>query len=177
MNIVQHSDNIYEIENFLTIEEQNLFLSSCTDDGWEESHPGNIVKEMTDEQKDLTEKILVRLSAFFDNMDSFTTVNRLRRLIVDEFMHPHKDGGDPLNPKVIVFGIAIYLNNDFLGGELSYPDLNLNIIPKPRSAVIHDAKLKHEVKKIKSGKRYSVTAFVFGDRTTRFNGLDIPRNF
>lgn len=170
MNIVEHSADIYEIEDFLTIEEQALFLSSCTDDGWEESHPGNIVKAMTTEQEEVAKKMLVRLSSFFDNMDSFTEVNRLRRLILGEYMHPHKDGGDPLNPKVIVFGIAIYLNDEFSGGELSYPDLDLTIVPKPRSLVIHDAKLNHEVKTVESGKRYSMTAFVFGDNTTKFNG-------
>lgn len=170
MNIIEHSTDIYEIEDFLTIEEQDLFLSSCTDDGWEESHPGNIVKEMTTEQEEVAKKMLVRLSDFFDNMDSFTELNRLRRLILGESMHPHKDGGDPLNPKVIVFGIAIYLNDEFSGGELSYPDLDLTIVPKPRSLVIHDAKLNHKVKTVKSGKRYSMTAFVFGDNTTKFNG-------
>lgn len=170
MNIIEHSSEIYEIEDFLTIEEQDLFLSSCIDDGWEESHPGNIVKKMTTKQEEVAKKMLVRLSDFFDNMDSFTEVNRLRRLTTGEFMHPHKDGGDPLNPKVIVFGIAIYLNDEFSGGELSYTDLDLTIVPKPRSLVIHDAKFNHEVKAVKSGTRYSITAFVFGDNTTKFNG-------
>jgi hypothetical protein len=170
MNVIQHANGIYEIENFLNDEEQELFLSSCTDDGWEESHPGNIVKVMTDKQQEITDKMLVRLAGFFNNMDSFTTVNRLRRLTTGQFMHPHKDGGDPLNPKVIVFGIAIYLNDDFLGGQLSYPDIGLSIDPKPRSAVIHNARFNHEVKTVTSGNRYSITAFIFGDETTNFNG-------
>ena len=170
MKIVEHATDIYEIENFLTDEEQELFLHSCTDDGWEESHPGNIVKVMTDSQEEIAEKILFRLGKFFDNMDSFTIVNRLRRLTTDEFMHAHKDGGDPSNPKVIVFGVAIYLNDEFTGGQLSYPDISLSVNPKSRSAVIHDAKFNHEVKTVTSGNRYSITAFVYGDETTKFNG-------
>jgi hypothetical protein len=170
IKIIKHAENVYEIEEFLTIEEQQLFLSSCTDDGWELSHPGNIVKKMTLEQRKLSLEIRIRLSRFFDNLDSLTIVNRLRRLIKDEFMHPHKDDGDPLNKKVVVFGIGIYLNNDFSGGELHYPDLSLSISPRPRSAVIHYGQINHEVKTVKSGARYSITVFAFGDNTTRFNG-------
>lgn len=154
----------------MTIEEQELFLSSCTDDGWVESHPGNIVKDMTDEQKDKTNDVLVRLAKTFDNMDEFTKAKKLRRLTIGEFMWPHVDGGDPLNPKSIVFGIAIYLNDEFTGGQLFYSDIGLSISPKPRSVVIHDAKFNHEVKTVTSGNRYSIAAFVFGDETTKFNG-------
>ena len=170
MKIVEHATGIYEIENFLTDEEQELFLSSCTDDGWEKSHPGSIVKVMTNSQEEITEKMLFRLGKFFDNIDSFTIVNRLRRLTTGESMYPHKDGGDPSNPKVIVFGIAIYLNDGFTGGQLYYPKINLIINPKPRSVVIHDAKFNHGVKTVTSGNRYSITAFVYGDETTKFNG-------
>lgn len=168
--MIEHAPGIYEIENFLTIEEQELFLSSCTDAGWVESHPGNITKDMTDMQRDKINDVLVRLAKAFDNMDDFTSVTNLRRLTAGEFMWPHKDGGDPLNPKVIVFGIAIYLNDEFTGGQLCYPDIDLSIDPKPRSIVIHDAKFNHEVKTVTSGNRYSITAFVFGDETTKFNG-------
>lgn len=170
MNIIQHADGIYEIEDFLTDEEQELFLSSCTDDGWEKSHPGSIVKVMTNSQEEITEKMLFRLGKFFDNIDSFTIVNRLRRLTTGESMYPHKDGVDPLSPKVIVFGIAIYLNDGFTGGQLYYPKINLIINPKPRSVVIHDAKFNHGVSTVTSGNRYSITAFVYGDETTKFNG-------
>lgn len=176
MNIVKHAENIYEIENFLTTEEQELFLSSCTDDNWKQLHPGNIIKRLTIEQERVADKIRIELSKFFKNMDSFAHANYLRRLITDEFMHPHTDGGDPDNPKVIIFGIAIYLNDEFSGGELYYSDLDLIVVPKPRSVVIHDAKLNHEVKPVKSGKRYSITEFVFGNDLTELdkNLLDIP---
>jgi hypothetical protein len=170
MKIIEHATSIYEIEDFLNDEEQELFMSSCTDDGWEESHPGNITKPMTNEQQAVTRKMLIRMAGLFDNMDSFTSVNRLRRLTTGEYMWPHVDGGDPLNPKVIVFGIAIYLNDDFTGGELYYSDIDLSLAPRPRSIVIHDAKFNHEVKTVTSGNRYSITAFIYGDEHTKFNG-------
>jgi hypothetical protein len=183
MNVIQHADGIYEIEDLLNDEEQELFMSSCTDDGWEESHPGNITKPMTKEQFGLRDKLLARLGTFFENVDSFSTVNRLRRLTTGEFMWPHVDAGKPpilpdtvttieypVESKNIVFGVAIYLNDKFTGGELHYPDIELNIYPKPRSAVIHNAKFNHEVKTVTSGNRYSITAFIYGDETTKFNG-------
>lgn len=167
MKITKHIEGVYEIEEFLTIEEQEIFMSSCTDDGWIYYHPGTIVKDMTLEQITTINNILSRLNKFFDNMDSFTVVNNLRRLTKDERMWPHMDA-DPVSTKVIVFGISIYLNNDFTGGQLYYSDIGLSIEPKPRSIVIHNAKLSHEVKVITSGNRYSITAFVFGDNNTVF---------
>jgi len=168
MKLIKHAEDIYEIEDFLTIQEQETFMSLCTDDGWVEYHEGNIVKDMTPKEIIAIDKILHRLRKLFDNMDSFTVVNNVRRLKEGEFMWPHADGGDPSNPKVIVFGIVMYLNDDFTGGKLYYSDIGLSIEPKPRSIVIHDAKLNHEVKTVTSGSRYSITAFVFGNDDTTF---------
>jgi predicted 2-oxoglutarate/Fe(II)-dependent dioxygenase YbiX len=66
-----------------------------------------------------------------------------------------------------VFGIAIYLNEDFEGGELNYPDLNISIKPKKASILIHDAKLLHQVLPVAYGSRYSITTFVFGTESTK----------
>jgi Rps23 Pro-64 3,4-dihydroxylase Tpa1-like proline 4-hydroxylase len=84
-----------------------------------------------------------------------------------EFMWPHTDDGNPDDPRKIVFGIAIYLNDDFRGGELIYPDLGLSVTPKAGSMVIHKAHLKHQVFPV-LGERYSITTFVFGDESTKF---------
>jgi hypothetical protein len=50
-----------------------------------------------------------------------------------------------------------YLNDDFTGGELCFPEFNINIKPKPNSLVFFpgNENYLHEVKKISSGNRYS----------------------
>ena len=52
----------------------------------------------------------------------------------------------------------VYLNDDFTGGELVFPDLNVVIAPKPGLLVgfPSDHKFVHAVPKVLSGKRYSL---------------------
>jgi hypothetical protein len=167
MTIIKHAEGIYEIEEFLTKDQQQTFLLLCNDEGWVKSNPGNITKSMDNSSLIEADNVASKISDFFINMDSYTPINRLRRLKFEERMYEHIDGGDPTNPKPIVFGIAIYLNDDFTGGELVYPDLNLSITPKARSMVIHDAKLKHAVNYVTSGNRYSITTFILGNEFTK----------
>ncbi len=54
-----------------------------------------------------------------------------------------------------------YYNDNFTGGELYYPEFDLEIKPKPGLAVAHpgDIYYLHGVKKIISGHRYTTPAF------------------
>jgi hypothetical protein len=81
-------------------------------------------------------------------------------------MNLHKDNGH--DPSVL-YGVVIYLNNDFEGGEIYYPDLDLKIKPKSRSMIIHFANLDHEVLEVTgTNTRYILSMFVRGDEKTRF---------
>jgi hypothetical protein len=167
MKIIQHKEGVYEIKNFLTEYQQNIFLSYAQEeDGWETLHLGNTVKKMTDEALLEIEKIYKNIESFFINYKFIRKSYNLRRLRDGEYMWPHKDKAGPDDPD-IVFGIAIYLNDDYEGGELIYPDLGLSITPKSRSMMIHDASLKHQVFPVGKS-RYSITIFVFGDESTKF---------
>jgi hypothetical protein len=55
----------------------------------------------------------------------------------------------------------IYYNDDFVGGELYYPDFDLEIKPEPGLAVFHpgDINYLHGVKMIQSGDRYTTPSF------------------
>lgn len=171
MNIIQHADGVYEIEGFLSEEQISIFLFKAEPDiEWNTTHPGNTVKNMGNELYIQMEDVYKNIKTFFTNLESIIYSRDLRRLTNLEFMWPHEDGGNPDDLRKIVFGIAIYLNEDFEGGELIYPDLGLSVTPKAGSMVIHDASLKHQVFPVLSGNRYSITTFVFGDETTKFNG-------
>jgi predicted 2-oxoglutarate/Fe(II)-dependent dioxygenase YbiX len=169
MTVKTHCLGIYEIENFLTEDEVNSLLLSVGSNEFTESHPGNIVKDLVPESSVVVPAIANRLMSCFSNAHSNTRITNIRRLKDGEFMSAHKDGGYPDSEQTIVFGVAIYLNDDFTGGEINYPDLNISVKPKRSSVVIHDAKLLHQVLPVKSGNRYSITTFVFGDETTKIN--------
>jgi len=169
MNIIKHSEGIYEIENFLTEDQQNIFLSCAQEeDGWETTHIGNTVKKMSDEALLELEKVFENIKSFFIDFKHIIQTNNVRRLKNEEYMWPHKDGGNPDDLETIIFGIVIYLNDNFNGGELIYPELGLCITPKSRSMVIHDANIKHQVFPVFEESRYSITTFVFGDEFTKF---------
>jgi len=55
----------------------------------------------------------------------------------------------------------IYYNDEFTGGELYYPDFDLEIKPEPGLAVFHpgDVNYLHGVKMIQSGLRYTTPSF------------------
>ena len=170
MNIIKHANGVYEFKNFISQELQSILLSEAKKDvGWDSTHKGNTLKKMSDESFLKMEKIYKSIEELFINIDLLETSFNLRRLQYEEYMWPHKDDAGPDNPRKIVFGIAIYLNDDFEGGELIYPDLGISLTPSRGSMVIHDAELKHQVFPVTKNKRYSITTFVFGDDTTKIN--------
>lgn len=162
----KHGVGVYEIEDFLTEDEINGLLLSADPNGFIESHPGNIFQNFIPKSLEYIPAISYRILTCFNNAQSHTKITNVRRLKDGEFMYPHKDDGYPDSKETIVFGIVIYLNDDFTGGELNYPDLGILIKPKRSSMLIHDAKLLHEVLPVKSGSRYSITTFIFGEEST-----------
>jgi hypothetical protein len=61
----------------------------------------------------------------------------------------------------------VYLNDDFTGGELVFPDLDVVIVPKPGLLVGFPSnhKFVHAVPKVLSGKRYSLPVWFSADST------------
>jgi hypothetical protein len=173
MNLIKHTEGVYEIEGFLDEKQITIFLSEAKIDiGWDTKSIGNIIKVMDDELYFKLENVYKNIETFFINIGSMMYSNHLRRLKNSEFMSPHTDFTPPDSLKKIVFGITIYLNDDFDGGELIYPDLGLSITPKAGSMVIHNANIKHQVFPVVDGERYSISTFVFGDESTAFNYIN-----
>lgn len=169
MNIIKHAEGVYEIENFLTEDQQNIFLSCAKEeDGWETPSFGNTVKKMNDKVFLEAKKVFESVESLFIDFEFLKKSFYVRRLQNRQFMWPHQDKSDS-DDSDIVFGIVIYLNDNFEGGELVYPELNLRVKPKPRSIFIHDASHKHQVFPVTMGSRYSITAFIFGDESTKIN--------
>lgn len=58
--------------------------------------------------------------------------------------------------------IIIYLNDDFIGGEFEYKDVNqkkIKIRPTKNLSIISNSRLKHRVLPVLSGERYSLVIF------------------
>ncbi|NBP55658.1 hypothetical protein EBU71_03790, partial [bacterium] len=57
------------------------------------------------------------------------------------------------------FTILCYFNDDFVGGELTLPDNDLTVTPKPGSIIILPKNTTHGVNSILSGSRYMTWTF------------------
>lgn len=69
--------------------------------------------------------------------------------------HSDNEGGSEIE-----YGVVIYLNDNFVGGELHYPDRDLTIKPEKGMLVYHSGDVLHEVLKVTSGDRYTLTSFI-----------------
>ena len=60
---------------------------------------------------------------------------------------------------------VLYINDDYKGGELTFPDLELEIKPKAGSLVVWAGSERHGVNKIEEGNRYTLITFLIKART------------
>jgi len=88
-----------------------------------------------------------------------------------DVMTPHadnveQDGVTPNTSPWREFGGVIYLNSDFDGGKIYYPNLNIEVTPRTGMMVIHPANLKytHGVSEVTKGKRYTISTFFTFDQ-------------
>jgi hypothetical protein len=79
----------------------------------------------------------------------------IRRWDKGSSMGPHCDNYDGHDS--IAFSMIMYINDDYLGGELSFPNHDLQIKPSPGSIVIFPSvdPYLHQVKTVTAGKRYT----------------------
>jgi hypothetical protein len=59
-----------------------------------------------------------------------------------------------------MWGSVIYLNDDYEGGEIYYPDYDYWYKPKAGSMAMHEGNTRHGVKKVISGERFCAASLV-----------------
>jgi Rps23 Pro-64 3,4-dihydroxylase Tpa1-like proline 4-hydroxylase len=173
MKINKYENEIYEIEDFISDKEIELlfsFFDKNDEKNWWNSHPGHTgsINEKIDLIKEVGQILENQIKDYFTDFEKLESIIRIKRLKAGEFMHGHTDSGHDGKDKTIRFGIVIYLNDDFEGGEIYYKDFDLKIKPKKGSLIIHKSSNFHEVLKVLTGVRYSITTFVYGNEQTEF---------
>lgn len=86
------------------------------------------------------------------------------------YLPAHIDGNERIAKPSITIGALIYLNDEYDGGELYFPEYNIQIKPKTGDLVIFPCHFLHEVKKISNGERYTLPLF-YSFRCTEWMGL------
>lgn len=98
-----------------------------------------------------------QLGSMFSNKIIFP-ITRISRIVEGKKMDGHTDN---LSEPRCIRGVVLYLNDDFVGGELHYKDIGVKYKPKAGSVIVHDAGYLHEVLPVESGTRYMITTFVW----------------
>jgi hypothetical protein len=171
-------DRLWEYENFLTEEEVNVLLDVATsafEEDWYAAdlnpHDDHYRGKALDLNKHehatkIIKNIDLRVANLFLNWTSIVQIGSIVRNTSK--LHPvglHRDNEDENmidnRNAYCRFGILMYLNSDFDGGEICYPEYGIEYKPK-RGVLIHHAGNLHGVKAVNSGTRYSMTSFVSG---------------
>lgn len=183
MKIAPLHEHAWEIEDFISHEESSILLKTIADlsdkdwgldengvpKGWLGRHYEPFMKMKLDVET-VMNSITVRLEGIFNNYTRIHKVNHLLRALPGQGMGVHRDDIAEQD-KVNMFGIVIYINDDYEGGEIIYPEHGLEYKPKARSLVVHKASCPHGVNDVIGTKtRYTMTSFVKGDETTYLIG-------
>jgi predicted 2-oxoglutarate/Fe(II)-dependent dioxygenase YbiX len=176
MKVIDHGNGIVEFADFVekdTLNAIKSYLESLEESKWhDETDPENwsgraskIYRYGDDAIVSIVESLELEIQKKLLNFTSINKICDFLRLREGQFLDLHVDNADEAE-KTNVFGVVVYLNSEYEGGEIYYRSINYTIKPTAGSLLIHPAGLEHQVLAVTSGVRYMVTSFVKGDDTT-----------
>lgn len=171
MKINRVSPDIYEIEDFVTVEQQQKVLNFCNsldEDTWWTSLPEQneesffYGKQYHGERPSVFDEISENVRNLFTTKLYIGDV-AVQRYKIDEAMGAHRDYWLYDEDYHMRYGIAIYYNDDYEGGEINYPELDIVHKPKARSLLMHGGNILHGTLPVTSDNtRFFSTTFVRG---------------
>jgi len=182
MKIYNKDSNIVIFKDFITKEESEILLKlakNATEQEWsnynytdrsefDEWEDRILILEQCSsfnkEKSELVDSIFARIQKEIGNIlkkdiYEYTGFNTIYRSLTNQEMKTHSDSG--LGPS-FKYGVVLYLNDDYQGGEIYYTNMGIEFKPEACSLVLHPAHeaYRHGVKKVLSGTRYSMTSFL-----------------
>lgn len=109
---------------------------------------------------DSINKVSKDYALMHNNLDiGFLTPLSISKYFVGKMMGPHVDSHDDDPFKTI--SVVLYLNDKYEGGEINFPEQNIQVKPKAGSIVVFPSKKPyfHESKQIISGTKYMTPGF------------------
>jgi hypothetical protein len=168
MKVNRLSPDIYEIEDFVTVDQQTRILEYCQSldesDWWHEDQKDTFFygKQKLGQLPEIFDDVNKNVQNLFSNLLYVGDV-AIQRVLDKEPMRTHKDYWLKDLDYYIRYGIVIYYNDDYLGGEIEYPELGIIHKPKARSLVLHGGNILHGPRQVTGDNiRYFSTAFVRG---------------
>lgn len=90
-------------------------------------------------------------------------------------MFYHIDNQDQM-VQTIFWGMVIYPNDDYEGGEIEYPQYNFKYKPEARSMIMHEGYTRHGVRKVVSGERFCLASLTTKQGVWNPNPKPAPTN-
>lgn len=160
------------IRNFLTQEDcQSLVQEAKTSANWKPQSKDTGIFILSSSNHKIMIDVYKRVSELFDKTLHTQMIRMIHKTDKDSFWEDHSDNlGDP----TIQYGVVIYLNDDFEGGQLFYPESKTNIKPESGMLIFHKGDKIHGVSKVESGTRYTLTSFIRGKKQVdKVDGLGV----
>lgn len=154
-------DNILLIKDFLPQDIVKSILdlaNSASEEDWNKYPIGSLWKGRLLEFSLDKNLISNEISAILNYRYKFIATNIVRKLLPGDERPAHYDSEkDPS----CEYGIVMYLNDDFEGGEIFYPSKGITHKPVKNSVLIHSAgpDYVHGIYPVLSGVRYYMTLF------------------
>ena len=175
-------------ENFLSQEELVPIMEECNAQDYSGNHHIFGLKYFAQYKQRILDSLNIP-DAEIDDLD-----NGIRREF-GEGMEPHVDIQNYMNEayynevekdsdvekdsiRWARFGVIIYFNDDYEGGEIEYPQYNFSYKPKAGDIVFHDVKNIHAVVRVKSGYRFTHSTYlsdIFWIKKDVFDNISWPR--
>jgi hypothetical protein len=102
-----------------------------------------------------------RIETLFKSFCWITKIKAINRYSKDIAMAMHRDNHTKMDGESSAYGVVLYYNDDYLGGNIKYPELDIEIKPKAKSLIIHAGDILHGTTPVLSDNvRYFSTSFV-----------------
>jgi sarcosine oxidase delta subunit len=182
MIITNPDPKIFVIKNFISESEAKILVDLAVNATQEEWFKYNYTERHKNDEWEDRMLMLEHCSEFLDKQnkivsDTFNNIKKeigkilkkdiyeytgfktIYRSATGQEMKTHSDSG--LGPS-FKYGVVLYLNGDYEGGEIFYPNIGLEFKPEAYSLVLHPAHeaYRHGVKEVSFGTRYSMTTFL-----------------
>jgi hypothetical protein len=176
-NVEEVCKDVFLVKNYLDEADFNYFLSivnTLSEDDWSAS---NEKFDLNWKNKfyvlndfNFIQKIQAQTQQILNKAEDNLTVSAYGQIIrqyVGAEMNSHVDqhhftqDGDMVESK---YSLVLYLNDNYEGGELYFPDKNFEIRPPANSLLIFSGskeEYRHGVKKVLEKNRYSVPGFAY----------------
>lgn len=168
--IAKLSDQVYEIQNFITEKELDQvmqFIKERDNSDWDnpdtpyEFWSGKTLNADLLKEKRIFHLLNQRVKTLFSGTFDVTGIS-LQRYMINDALGEHTDDhdGHRANNEKVFCGLVLYYNDEYQGGELNYPKLNIIHKPKAGSLLIHGGEILHGTLPVKSNSvRYISTMF------------------